>query len=181
MNITLIIAIVIVFFIIGAYNKGVSLRNYTKEAFSTMDVYLKKRWDLLPNLVEIVKSYASHEKDVFTKVVELRAKNYSQMTNGEKITADKEIKSIVGSLFAVAENYPELKANETYTKLMEQLNALENDIANSRKYYNGTVREYNTYLEIFPTNIIGSMFGMKKENMFEIEETERENVKVDFS
>lgn len=181
MNISLIIAVVVVFFIIGAYNKGISLKNYVKEAFSTMDVYLKKRWDLIPNLVETVKNYAAHENNLFSKVVELRAKNYSQMSNAEKIGADKEIKSVIGSLFAVAENYPELKANENYINLMNQLNSVEDDIANSRKYYNGTVREYNTYLEIFPTNIIGSLFGLQKEIMFMAAESERENVKVDFS
>ncbi len=179
-NFTLAIAIVIVFYAIGVYNRGISLRNYVREAFSTMDVYLKKRWDLVPNLVETVKGYASHEENMFLKVTELRAKNYSGMTNEEKLVANKELNTVVTSLLAVSENYPELKANENFRTLMEQLNELENDIANSRKYYNGTVRELNTFLEVFPSNIICSLFGLKPEKMFEANDNERENVKVEF-
>lgn len=179
-NFTLAIAIVIVFYAIGVYNRGISLRNYVREAFSTMDVYLKKRWDLVPNLVETVKGYASHEQNMFLKVTELRAKNYSGMTNEEKLAVNKELNTVVTSLLAVAENYPDLKANENFRTLMEQLNELENDIANSRKYYNGTVREFNTFLEVFPSNIICSLFGLKQEKMFEANEHERENVKVEF-
>lgn len=179
-NITLAIAIVIVFYTIGVYNRGVSLRNYVREAFATMDVYLKKRWDLVPNLVETVKGYSEFEQNTFLKVTELRTKNYSTMTTEEKLDANKELNGAIRSILAVAENYPDLKSNETYTNLMNQLTSLENDIANSRKYYNGTVRELNTFLEVFPSNIIGSTFGLKKEPMFAAEENERENVKVEF-
>lgn len=179
-NITLAIAIVVVFYTIGVYNRGVSLRNYIREAFATMDVYLKKRWDLIPNLVETVKGYSEFEQNTFLKVTELRSKNYSTMTTEEKLNANKELNGAIRSILAVAENYPDLKSNETYTNLMNQLTSLENDIANSRKYYNGTVRELNTFLEVFPSNIIGSTFGLKKEPMFAAEENERENVKVEF-
>lgn len=179
-NITLAVAIVVVFYTIGVYNRGVSLRNYAREAFATMDVYLKKRWDLVPNLVETVKGYSEFEQNTFLKVTELRSKNYSTMTTEEKLDANKELNGAIRSILAVAENYPDLKSNETYTNLMNQLNSLENDIANSRKYYNGTVRELNTFLEVFPSNIIGSTFGLKKEPMFAAEENERENVKVEF-
>lgn len=179
-NYLLVVAVIIVIYTIAAYNRGVSLRNYVNEAFSTMDVYLKKRWDLIPNLVETVKGYAAHEQNIFLKVTELRSKNYSAMSTEEKIHANKELNAAIGSILAVAENYPNLKANETYTQLMNQLNELETDIANSRKYYNGTVREINTFLEVFPTNIIGNIFGIKKEKMFEIVNNERENIKVEF-
>lgn len=179
-NITLAIAIVIVFYTIGVYNRGISLRNYLREAFATMDVYLKKRWDLVPNLVETVKGYASHEEKMFLKVTELRSKNYSTMSAEEKLDANKELNVAVRSIMAVAENYPDLKANENFNTLMNQLNELENDIANSRKYYNGSVREYNTFLEVFPSNIICGLFGLKQEKLFEANEKERENVKVEF-
>ncbi len=179
-NIILVVAIVIVFYTIGVYNRGISLRNYVREAFATMDVYLKKRWDLVPNLVETVKGYASHEENMFLKVTELRSKTYSTMSTDEKIDANKELNTAVRSIMAVAENYPDLKANENFNTLMNQLNEIENDIANSRKYYNGSVREYNTFLEVFPSNIICNSFGLKQEKLFEADETERENVKVEF-
>ena len=181
-NFYFIIAILAVaaIYTISLYNKGVSLRNYVREAFATMDVYLKKRWDLIPNLVETVKGYASYEQNLFAKIVELRSKNYSTMTTEEKMNTNNELKSVIGSILAVAENYPDLKANESYNNLMNQLNSVENDIANARKYYNGTVRELNTFLEIFPSNVIGNMFNIKKERLFETDETVRDNVKVEF-
>ncbi len=170
----------VVFYVIFAYNKAVSLRNYVREAFSTMDVYLKKRWDLIPNLVETVKKYTSHEKEVLTAITELRSKNYSNLSNSQKIDANLQLKDSISSLNVAVENYPDLKADSTYLALMNQLNELEGDIANARKYYNGSVRELNTFLEVFPTNIIGNMFNFQKEKMFEIEVGQRENVKVDF-
>lgn len=176
--IILVLALIILF--ISAYNKGIMLKNYVKEAFATMDVYLKKRWDLIPNLVEIVKGYSDFEKDTLSKVTELRTKNYAGLSNEEKLSINSELGTALSRLIAVNENYPELKSNEHYVKLMEQLNSIENDIANSRKYYNGTVREFNNYLEIFPTNIIGKMFNFQKESMFEIDKSERDNVKVEF-
>jgi len=171
---------VIVVFVIGAYNKGIKLKNYVKEAFSTMDVYMKKRWDLIPNLVESVKGYAGHEKGLLEKITQLRSSNYSTMTDAQKLETNSELTNVLSRLFAVAENYPDLKANQNFMQLSKELSSIEADIANSRKYYNGTVRELNTYLEVFPTNIIGSIFGMQKEKLFEIAENERQNVKVSF-
>lgn len=168
-------------FIIGGYNNAVRLRNYVREAFSTMDVYMKKRWDLIPNLVETVKGYASHEKELLEKLTSLRSSNYSSMSDAQKLETNSELTQVLSRLIAVAENYPDLKANQNFMKLNDELSAIETDIANSRKYYNGTVRELNTYLEVFPTNIIGSMFGIQREKMFEISETERQNVKVSFN
>ena len=171
---------VIVVFVIGAYNKGIKLKNYVKEAFSTMDVYMKKRWDLIPNLVESVKGYAGHEKGLLEKITQLRSSNYSTMTDAQKLETNSELTNVLSRLFAVAENYPDLKANQNFMQLSKELSSIEADIANSRKYYNGTVRELNTFLEVFPTNIIGSIFGMQKEKLFEIAENERQNVKVSF-
>lgn len=174
------VAIAIILYVVSVYNRAISLRNYVREAFSTMDVYLKKRWDLVPNLVETVKGYASHEEKMFLKVTELRSKNYSTMTTEEKLNINKELNVAVRSILAVAENYPDLKANENFNTLMKQLNELETDIANARKYYNGTVREFNTLLEVCPSNIILGFFHFQQEKLFEIDETERENVKVEF-
>ena len=157
------------------------LKNYVREAFSTMDVYLKKRWDLIPNLVETVKGYSGHEKDLLEKITELRCSNYSAMSDAKKLETNSELTQALSRLFAVAENYPDLKANQNFMQLSNELSGIEADIANSRKYYNGTVRELNTFLEVFPTNIIGSVFGFQKETMFEIPEVERQNVKVSFN
>lgn len=175
----IIIAILAVFFVI-IYNRLIGLRNYVKEAFSTMDVYLKKRWDLVPNLIEIVKAYTQHERGLLTEVTELRAGNYSQMSDSEKIDANKILGKSLAKIIAVAENYPDLKANEHYSKLMEELTSIENDIANSRKYYNGCVRILNNTVEIFPTNIVALIAGIKSAKMFEISEDERQNVKAEF-
>lgn len=170
----------IIVYIINAYNKGIILRNYVKEAFSTMDVYMKKRWDLIPNLVETVKGYMTHEQGTLTKIAELRNQNYSGLNNEQKMDINSQLGIGLSKLIAVAENYPELKANENFSKLMDELSNVEEDIANSRKYYNGTVREYNNYTELFPTNIIALIFGFKSEKMYEISDLERENVKVSF-
>jgi len=183
MEVKILIAagIVILFAVIIGYNKAVSLRNYVKEAFSTMDVYLKKRWDLIPNLVECVKAYAAHEKTVFTNLADLRSKSYNELSQNEKLNVNEKLTYALPKLIAVAENCPELKANENFSKLMQELSKIEEDIANARKYYNGTVRELNNFLEIFPSNIIGKVFGFHTEKMFEIDDTQRQNVKVDFS
>lgn len=165
-------------YVVYAYNKGIIYRNYVREAFSTMDVYLKKRWDLLPNLIELVKNYAQYEKNLFTTLTNIRTREYSALSNNEKITTNQELGQVLSKFTAVAENYPDLKANQTYITLMQQMDGIETDIANARKYYNGTVRELNTFLEIFPTNIIGSAFGIEKAKLYEISETERENIKV---
>ncbi len=179
MIITLIIALFLVVCIIALFNRGISLRNFVREAFSTMDVYLKKRWDLVPNLVECVKGYAIHEKDVLERVTQLRNINYSNLTNEQKMEANKQIGFGLSKLIAIAENYPDLKANESFKNLMNELSNIENDIANARKYYNATVRELNNFTQMFPSNIICSIFGIREEKMFEIDETSRGTVKVE--
>ncbi len=175
-----VLIILLLSYIIGVYNKGITLRNYIKEAFSTMDVYLKKRWDLIPNLVETVKGYVSHEQDVLKKITELRNKNYSGLSDAEKMNLNSELGFGLAKLIAVAENYPDLKANQNFSNLMQELSLIEEDIANSRKYYNGNVREFNTFIQLFPTNIIAAVFGFKEEKLFEIDDKQRENVKVSF-
>ncbi|MBP3820916.1 LemA family protein [bacterium] len=181
MYILIAIVILICLYGISVYNKGVQLRNFVREAFSTMDVYLKKRWDLIPNLVETVKGYSDHEKSVFTELTNLRTKNYEGMSDNEKLQTNAQINSVLPKLLAVAENYPDLKANESYNQLMNNLSGIENEIANARKYYNGTVRELNTFTEIFPSNIFCSIFSIHPAELFEISDSERENVKVNFS
>ena len=118
------------------------------------------------------------KKNLFTTLTNIRTREYSALSNNEKITTNQELGQVLSKFTAVAENYPDLKANQTYITLMQQMDGIETDIANARKYYNGTVRELNTFLEIFPTNIIGSAFGIEKAKLYEISETERENIKV---
>lgn len=174
------IIIVLVMFVILTYNSLVESRNMVKEAFATMDVYLKKRWDLIPNLVETVKGYSKHESETLEKVIEARG-NYTQMSRQEKVDSDNIIKGEVAKLIALSESYPDLKANQNFVDLSNQLVKLEDDIENSRKYYNGTVKNYNLKVLTIPTNIIASMFGFKEEKMFEAVDAERENVKVSFT
>jgi LemA protein len=176
--ILLIIILVFLTFIIVTYNKGIKLRNYVKEAFSTMDVYMKKRWDLIPNLVEIVKGYAKHEKGALEQITKLRNSEYSTMSTNQKLQTNSELAQVLTKFMAVAENYPNLKADQHFLQLSRELSSIETDIANSRKYYNGTVRLLNNFLEMFPTNIVGFIFGIQKEKMFDISDTERQNIEV---
>lgn len=184
MSTNIIIAIVLAAFaliiVVSCYNKGIVLRNYIKEAFATMDVYLKKRWDLVPNLITIAKAYATHEKDLFSNVTKIRSGNYESMTLEQKLQTNKELASGLNKMFVAIENYPEIKADKHFMELMVQLPQIEDDIANSRKYYNGCVRVYNNYCEIFPTSLFAMIFGFKSEKMFEAGSIERENIKVNF-
>lgn len=175
-----VIVIALIVYLISLYNSLVKMRNIVEEAFSTMDVYLKQRWDLVPNLVETVKGYAKHEKDTLTQVLAARAGAYTDMSTEEKIAANKKLTEGLGRLFAVAEAYPQLQANESFQNLQAELSRLETDIANSRKYYNGAVRAYNDKVQMFPNNMVAGLFKFTKKEMFEIEEKQRENVKVSF-
>ena len=181
MWIYIIIAIIvlIVNYALALYNSFVKLNNKVKEAFSTMDVYLKKRWDLIPNIVETVKGYAKHEKDTLKEVVELRNSTYDKMSDEEKIKTNEQLSSGINKIMALAEAYPDLKANENFKDLSKQLTKVEDDITNSRKYYNGVVRIYNNKVEMFPSNIFAGLFGYKSKAMFEASANERENVKVE--
>ena len=143
-----------------------------------MDVYLKKRWDLIPNIVEVVKAYANHEKDTLKEIVELRNGAYASMSDSEKVDTNAKLSNELSKIMAVAESYPELRSNENYKDLSNQLAKVEEDIANSRKFYNGAVREYNNKVQMFPSNIIASVFGYKEQKMFEIDTNEKESTKV---
>ena len=184
MIIGIIIAVVVVilaFWLISAYNNFVKMKNKIEEAFATMDVYLKKRWDLVPNLVNTVKGYAEHEKSTFDAITKLRSKSYDSMSANEKVETNQALGGMLGTLIATAEAYPELKANQNFLELQKNLNELENDIADSRKYYNGCVRQMNTAVESFPSNIIAGMFHFEKYRMYEVDDSsERQNVVVDF-
>lgn len=172
-----IIAVVAIYVIVQ-YNKLINARNDVKEAFSTMDVYLKKRWDLVPNLVEVVKQYAKHEEDTFTQITALRTGNYDEMLTNKKININEQLTEGISKVMAVAENYPELKASENFLNLSAELTKIEDEIANSRKYYNGTVRNLNNKIQLFPSNIIATIFKFEQANMFEANIEERNNVKV---
>lgn len=174
------VIVVLVLWVLSTYNSLVGLRNTCKESFSTMDVYLKKRWDLIPNLVETVKGYAKHEKSTLEEVIALRNAPYESMSDDEKVKTNQKLSQGVTKIMALAEAYPELKANENFKDLSNQLTKIEEDIANSRKYYNGTVKIYNNKVEMIPSNIVASIFGFKARTMFEVDAAERENVKVKF-
>ena len=174
------IVVLLIIYIIALYNSFVQLNNKVDEAFSTMDVYLKKRWDLIPNIVETVKGYAKHEKETLEKVISLRNSAYENMSDEEKIKANEQLTSGINKIMALAEAYPDLKANENFKDLSNQLTKVEEDIANSRKYYNGVVRIYNDKVKMFPSNIFAGLFGYKAKKMFETAAAERENIKVEF-
>ena len=175
-----VVAIGVIWFI-AAYNGFIKLRNSVEEAFATMDVYMKKRYDLIPNLVETVKGYASHEKETLENVTKARNMAAGAETIEQRMAGENMLAGTLKSLFAVAENYPNLKANENFMDLQRQLQKVEEDIANSRKYYNAVVKEFNTMIQVFPNNLIAGMFHFQKKPMFEVEAAEeRQNVKVEF-
>lgn len=180
MELYIILGVVALVFIylLATYNSFVKLNNSTKEAFSTMDVYLKKRWDLIPNLVEIVKGYAKHEKETLSEIVNLRNGVYEKMSENEKLKTNEQLTQGVLKVMALAESYPDLKANANFIELSKQLTSVEGEIANSRKYYNANVREFNNKVEFFPSNIIAKLFNYKSKLFFEVNVAERENVNV---
>lgn len=170
----------LVIYVLVTYNVFVKMKNRVDESFSTMDVYLKKRWDLIPNIVETVKGYAKHEKSTLSDVIKLRNGAYDNMSSDEKIKANQQLSKGIAKIMTLAEQYPDLKANENFKDLSTQLTKIEDEIANSRKYYNGTVREFNDKVQMFPSNIVAKIFGYKAKIMFEATEEERKNVKVSF-
>lgn len=173
------VVVLIIILTIVMFNSFVKINNKVEEAFSTMDVYLKKRWDLIPNIVETVKEYAEHEKETLKEIVELRNTVYDKMSSEDKITTNEKLDKDINKVMLVAEAYPTLKANENFADLTKQLIKVEEDIANSRKYYNGVIRIYNNKIAMFPNNIFAKVFGYTEKNMFEVTETERENVKLE--
>ena len=181
MWIALIVIALIVVWVISAYNGLVSFRMKTKNSWSQMDVQLQRRFDLIPNLVETVKGYMGHESEVFTKVAELRTAWANTTSVKEKAELDNQLSGTLKTIMAVSENYPELKANQNFSELQEELRNTENKISYSRQFYNDTATKYNTKLEIFPTNIIANMFHFEPAELFKVDTEEaRKNVKVDF-
>ncbi len=187
MSTTLIILGVIVAiagWLIAMYNGLIKLKNRVKEAWSDIDVQLKRRYDLIPNLVETVKGYAKHESETLENVIKARNEAMAAQKTGdakEQAQAENVLSSTLKSIFALAENYPDLKANQNFLELQRELTDTEDKIQASRRFYNGNVRDFNTKIETFPTNIFAGMLHFKKFDFFEIgDEKQRENVKVEF-
>lgn len=178
--ILLLIVVGILFYVWFAYNSLITAKLRIAEALSQIDVQLKRRTDLIPNLVETVKGYAKHEKSVFEEVTKARASLMSANGTGEKAQANNELSATLKSLFAVAENYPELKASQNFMELQQELSDTENKIAYSRQFYNTNVLDYNTKLQVFPTVIFGNMLHFKPAEFFEADEADKKPVKVKF-
>ena len=171
----------IVIFVIGIYNRLVTLRNRCDNSWAQVDVQLRRRYDLIPNLVETVKGYAKHEREVFQKVTEARSQAINAGTVKDQGAAENMLTGALKSLFAVVENYPDLKANQNFLMLQEELAGTEGKIAYARQFYNDNVMQFNLKQQVFPSNIIASMFNFKEKEYFEIEEPEaREPVEVKF-
>lgn len=175
------IAVIVLVWLVAIYNGFVKLVNRTKEAFADIDVQLKRRYDLIPNLIETVKGYASHEKEAFEAVTNARARALGAQSVHDKEVADNMVTSALKSIFAIAEAYPQLRAVESFTKLQEELSDTENKIQAARRFYNGNIRDLNTKIEMFPYSIIAGMFSFQKQEFFELEQEEaKEPVKVSF-
>ncbi len=180
-GIVFLVLVIAIIWIIASYNMFVKMRNNVDEGFSTMDVYLKKRFDLIPNLVETVKGYAKHEKETLEKVIAARNACAQAGSMEEKIASEANLSSVLKQLAVVVEKYPELKADSNFMDLQRNLNELEEEIASSRKYYNGVTKAYNIKREVFPTNIIARWFKFEKRSLYEVDNVEeRKNVKVEF-
>ncbi len=180
--VVLAILTLFIFYLIIIYNSLIKLRNQVKEAFSGMDVQLKKKYDLIPNLVETVKAYAKHEETTLEKVVQARNVAMQAKAIDEKIQSENMLSSTLKSLFAISEAYPDLKANTNFLNLQDELSQTEDEIAMSRNYYNGSVKVFNNKIEVFPNNLIAGKFGFIKEDFFELDDVAiRDNVKVDFN
>ena len=182
MTIVLIIIVVIIAALVLIYNGLVQARNKVKNAWSQIDVQLQRRFDLIPNLVESVKGYMAHEEATLTKVTELRTAWANASTVSEKAELDNELSGALKTIMAVSENYPDLKANQNFSELQEELRNTENKISYARQFYNDSVTMYNTKLQVVPTNIVAGMFHFTEEPLFKVDSDEvKQNVKVDFS
>ena len=180
-NLIIVIVIAVVLWLVLTYNGLVRRKYRVKEAWADIDVQLKRRYDLIPNLVETVKGYAIHEKEAFENVTKARAMALGAQTINEKGKAENMLSSALKSIFAIAEAYPQLRAIESFVKLQDELSDTENKIQAARRFYNGNVMDYNTKIETFPTNLIAGTFGFGKEEFFQLEQEEaKEPVKVKF-
>ena len=175
-----VVVVLIVMFFISTYNGLVTLRNKVKDQWSQIEVVLKRRADLIPNLVETVKGYAGHEKDTLEAVINARNKAVSANTQDDEMKASGELTQALGKLFALSEAYPDLKANTSFMELQKELTNAEEKIAYSRQFYNDAVMKYKNKIEMFPSNIVAGMFGFKPEKFFEATEADKELPKVQF-
>lgn len=180
LSIVLGVIVLLFLYIISVYNRLVKNKNMAEEAWSGIDVQLKKRYDLIPSLVNTVKGYATHEKETLENVIKWRNQGVAANTVKDQEQAEAGLSAVLGRLFALAEDYPELKANENFLDLQSQLSEIENGIELSRRYYNGVVRDLNIMIESFPSNIVASSFGFGKRDYFEMEISHRENPEVKF-
>lgn len=180
LGIVILIIILLVAWVIGTYNKLVQLRNKVKDQWSQVDIQLKKRFDLIPNIVETVKGYAKHEKETLNSVIEARNSALTAKTPNAEIDANNQLSGALTKLFALSEAYPELKADSNFRDLQENLKDIEDKIAYARQFYNDTVLEYKNAIETFPTVLIAGMLGFKQEQFFELADNEKQNVKVQF-
>ena len=181
MWIALVIVAVLVFWIVGVYNNLVIARNKVRNAFAQIDTQLQRRFDLIPNLVETVKGYAEHEKELLENVTAARSGYMNATTAGEKIAADNQLTSTLKTLFAVAENYPDLKANENFSKLQDDLRGTEDKVAFSRQFYNDSVTMFNNKIAVFPNNIVAGVFKFGEEELYKVESEEAKSApKVQF-
>lgn len=174
------VVVLIAVWAIAMYNRVIRVENQVENGFAQIDVQLKRRADLVPNLVETVKGYAKHEKEVFENVTKARAAVMGAKTTAQKVKANNQLTDTLKSLFAVAENYPQLKANENFLALQEELTTTENKIAAARQYYNDRVMDFNNMVEVFPNNTIANMMGKRQKEMLQTPEAQREAVKVSF-
>lgn len=177
-----IIIILLLIYVIGIYNKLVQAKMKVDNSWSQIDVQLQRRFDLIPNFVETVKGYMNHESETFENIAKLRTSWANTSSIAEKANIDNELSNALKTIMAVSENYPELKANQNFSELSEELRNTENKISFSRQFYNDTVTMYNTKLEVFPSNIIANIFNFKSRELFQTEnDNARKNVKVDFN
>ena len=181
MTLFLLLLLALILIAVVMYNGLVQSRNKVKNAWSQLDVQLQRRFDLIPNLVEVVKQYTKHEESTLTKIAELRTSWANASTVSEKANLDNELSGALKTIMAVSESYPELKANQNFSELQEELRNTENKISYARQFYNDSVTMYNTKLQVIPTNIIAGMFNFKEEELFKVSSEEvKQNVKVDF-
>ncbi len=178
--VVLVIVVLLVIYVIATYNKLVDLRNRVRDQWSQIDVQLKRRFDLIPNLVSTVKGYAKHESETLESVIAARNSYTTATTPHDKMEANNMLTDTLTKLFALAESYPDLKANTNFLELQQELQDTENKIATARQFYNDTVLTYNNKIEMFPSNVIASIFKFKIEEFFKAEEEARQNVKVEF-
>lgn len=182
MVVAIVIIVVLLIIIAGMYNGLVTSRNKVKNAWGQIDVQLQRRFDLIPNLVDSVKGYMKHEEGVLTKVTELRTSWANASTVGEKAELDNQLSGALKTIMAVSENYPDLKANQNFSELQEELRNTENKISYARQFYNDSVTMYNTKLQVVPTNIIANAFNFSAREVFKVDSEEaRKNVRVDFN